>query len=281
MDTPNSQDPRYAFHRALTESFKGHRLLLSLIALLFCFGLILGAFAAARYCSPFVGHGLRLFSAFMALALLMPVGALLCRGYQREKEGKEIAWRALIRESMDTLLGTTYFAVPPLLVCAAFLLFLSCCRVLFSLPGIGKLLSTVLAFVPFLVYLSLLLLAAVVIATLFFVIPEWAQREKNQLKTLKSSYQRLAQNPYTALKLLFIASAPAALVAYTGFHAAQMSLHALPHSKPHEMIHLIHKGLVMLPITVLLAPPLSFFFNFAVESRSAMEQSHDTVRETL
>lgn len=262
----NLSDIQFSFNRAFKNSFsfKKNFFVFSVLALcgvfiVFCQGLRLNA------TNNWVSMSLIFLPFFLCSGILLAMGIILIRLYHDEVKQKEISYRALIAKSWEILLGASYFSIPIILIYLLLWMLLGIFVLLEEIPGAGAFFSAILSFAPFLLNLATLILCLLVVGLLFFVTPILALKGLSKTAVASSLLNRLRADAFSNLLLLVIGTLPLLTSFLLLLATAYLTTRFCePCSHPVQLT--LQMFFIMIPFVALLAPFLTFFYNFAVES---------------
>ena len=254
------------FQRALAASLSMRKAQIAFGGLTLCGLLDICMHGTALQSSAWTRQSLGFVTVLLTIGLLMPLGVILVRAYYNEVKGQAVDFWAVTKESADILLGTSYFSVPPVLAYVVLWMGLGIFQLIASIPALGAVLATLLAFVPFFLYLGALALCLAAVAGLFFIIPSVALGGAGQWKAVQEAWKRLERDPFTQVGLFALAVLPVAGCLALLLVAAKMTLTMAVWTSSNPIFSLAHGFFVMIPFMALLAPAVTFFFNFATEA---------------
>ncbi len=258
-------DLRQIFNRALSRAFSRKKFMLLFPVLVVCGLSIVFCRVLAFGASKWVGLSLMFLPVFLSSGILLGVGVLLARIYYREHKGMEPAYIKVLKQSAQLLVGVSYLSLPLLL---AYLILWTCLGVFYLLkeiPGVGDVISVVLAFAPFLLVLGSLLLCISSLFILFFATPYIALKDGVLLTLGEEMFARFRSDPFTNICLFVVGITPLVVITTVLILAAFMTgLHFSP--TPQLLTIALQWFFIMLPFCALLTPGITFFFNFATEA---------------
>jgi len=264
-------DIQFIFNRAFSKSFHMKKLLLVFVALALC-GVLVVFF---RGLAVNAGHWLILSLSFLPIFLcsgfLLSTGILLIRIYHDEIKNKPIKYGDIFAKSWEVILGSSYFSVPIILVYLLIWMLLGIFFLLRDIPSFGQFFAVILAFAPFLINLSSLLLCLLNFALLFFVAPVIALKGFNKIQISKSLVSRLENDPFSNLFFVLISVLPLFLVVLILSIAAFLT-GTICYACEQPIYTVLQWFVIMIPFTALLSPAIVFFFNFAAEAHVLMQK---------
>ncbi|QZA59005.1 hypothetical protein [Candidatus Rhabdochlamydia porcellionis] len=208
------------------------------------------------------------FLPFFAIGILgLSLGVLLIRLYHDEiKEGK-INYRKTFSLSKRVMVEIAYLGMPLIIGYLILWTILGLFYLIKALPKIGWALGVFLSFGPFLLFLSMIFLIVLFLILFFFLTPIVALRQCLPKEWIKYMLNRISHSLLTNFVLFIISAIPVGCILGLLMISLNMT-HAFYFSSanPLDLV------LIMLPIAVLLAPGVIFFFQFAAESHILMMQ---------
>ena len=260
-------DIEFSFNRALRLSFSIKKLLFVFVVLWCCgFGLLL--------CRSF---GLQTqdwlmlnwnFLPFFAIAILgLSLGVLLVRLYNDEIKERKMDYRKTFSLSKRVMVEIAYLGMPLIIGYLILWTILGLFYLIKELPKVGWALGVFLSFGPFLLFLSMVCLFVLFLILFFFLTPIVALRDCLPKEWIKCMLSRMSHFLLTNF-ILFIFSV-ISVGCFLGLLVFSLDMtHAfyLSSANPLDLV------LIMLPVSVLLAPGVVFFFQFAAESHILMIQ---------
>ncbi len=231
---------------------------------------ILIVFCRALACeasSDWVAMSLVFVPVLLSSGVLLALGVLLIRIHIHEAKGLHLGFRRLLTGSIDLIMGTSYLSIPPILAYLCLWIVLGFFYLLREIPGIGDFFSVVLAFGPFLLVFSSLLLCLCNLALLFFVAPAAAFQPYKRMSLAKKIFSLFQGRILSSAALFLLALLPILLVVGLLILSAVLT-NAAP-EKPLSIA--LEWFFVMLPFCAVLTPAVVFFFNFAAESYQLLQ----------
>lgn len=218
-----------------------------------------------------MGLSLTFLPIFITGSILLGLGVLLIRVYHDEMKNRKISYKEVVVKSWDLTLNASYFALPIILVYMVLWLLLGVFVLLAQIPGAGYFFSTILCFIPFLIYVATLVLCIINVLLLFFLAPIFALKGMDRMVITGLLMKRLMGDAFSNILLLVVALFPAAVFAGLLSIAALLTGPLCMSEEP-GMQNTLASFFMMLPFTALLAPAVAFFFNFAAESHILMQK---------
>lgn len=263
----NWNDIEFSFNRALRLSFSMKKLLFVFVVLWCCgFGLLLCKSLGLQ-----TQDWLMLnwnFLPFFAIGILgLSLGVLLIRLYHDEIKERKINYRKTFSLSKRVMVEIAYLGMPLIIGYLILWTILGLFYLIKTLPKIGWALGVFLSFGPFLLFLSMIFLIVLFLILFFFLTPIVALRECLPKEWIKYMLSRMSNSLLTNFVLFIISVIPVGCILGLLMISLNMT-HAfyLSSANPLDLV------LIMLPIAVLLAPGVVFFFQFAAESHILMMQ---------
>ena len=257
----NWADIERSFSRAVALSFSKKKMMITFPVLVLCGILVVFCRAIAFGASDWIAMSLAFLPILLSSGVLLALGVLLVRIHIHEVKKLHLDFRRLIAGSLDLIMGTSYLAIPPVLVYLFLWMALGLFFLLREIPGIGDFFSVVLAFGPFLLIFGSLLLCLFNLALLFFVAPAAAFQPFKRTSLTKRIIAMFHGRILSSIALFLLALAPIFLV------VGLLTLSALlAHSSPEKPLSIaIAWFFIMVPFAAVLTPAVIFFFNFAAE----------------
>ena len=265
------QDFERTFLLAWNGAFSRLRLLLAFSALVASGLLFVFCSAISMQASPWVVLSLRFLPFFASSGLLLGAGVLIAKIHFHERKGLKLSLGRLLMGSADLVIGTSYLALPPLLL--YFILWLGMGMVCFlqQLPVLGPFFQVFFSFAPFLILALTLCLGLISLALLFWVAPIAARGALKRLSLVREIALIFTRRPLFAISSFAIACLPLLIIGGILGLSAVMADHTLAAS--HESyLRPLEWFFMMLPFAALLSPPLIFFFQFATLSAEKLER---------
>lgn len=254
-----------AFNRALLFSFSRKKLVLAFPILILCGILAVFCRAVALEASDWIGLSLTFLPILLSSGVLLGLGVLLSKIHYHEVKNLSLSFRRLIAGSLDLMIGTSYLAIPPILIYLFLWILLGLFFLLKEIPGVGNFFSVVLSFGPFLLIFGSLLICLFNLGLLFFVAPAAALQSLKRVSLAKRIISFLKAHLLSAVCLFFFALIPLFFVILLLVVAAWMTNMSFSISS-HPLSVAMEWFFIMIPFSAILTPAVVFFFNFAVES---------------
>ncbi|MGB7128973.1 MAG: hypothetical protein WBD50_07810 [Candidatus Rhabdochlamydia sp.] len=260
-------DIEFSFNRALRLSFSIKKLLFVFVVLWCCgVGLLLCKSLGLQ-----TQDWLMLnwnFLPFFAIAILgLSLGVLLIRLYHDEIKEKKMNYRKTFSLSKRVMVEIAYLGMPLIIGYLILWTALGLFYLIKALPKVGWALGIFLSFGPFLLFLSMVCLVVLFLILFFFLTPIVALRDCLPKEWIKCMFSRMSHSLLTNFILFIISVIPVGCILGLLMISLNMT-HAfyLSSANPLDLV------LIMLPVSVILAPGVVFFFQFAAESHILMMQ---------
>jgi hypothetical protein len=258
-------DIEKSFSRAVLFSFSRMQLLLTFPVLVLCGILTVFCRAIAVGTSSWVAMSLAFLPILLSSGVLLGLGVLLIRIHLHEVKNLHLGLQRLLTGSIDLVMGTTYIAIPPILIYLLLWVVLGIFSLLGQIPGVG----VILAFGPFLLIFGSILLCLFNLAMLFFVAPAAAMQPLKRTSLMKRVALSFQGKMLSSLALFLLALIP------IGFISLLLSLSALltglQLGTEQTLLVAMEWFFIMVPFAAILSPAVVFFFNFAAESYQLLQ----------
>ena len=258
-------DLELCFNRALSYSFTKKKFLAVFLILFLC-GLLFGFCKTLSYgTNQWISMSLFFFPIFLSSGILLAVGIFIIRLYYHEIKNLKLSYRDIFVNSWELIVGTAYLSIPPILIYLLLWVFLGIFILLKQIPVIGEFFGVILAFAPFLIILSSLLLVFVSLIILFFITPAIALGEKEKFHFSKNVFSSLKENVFRNLIFFFTSIFPLAFL--IGMLSYASYLTGLSYVSYENFLSIsISWFFLMVPFCFFMTPFIIFFFNFGAES---------------
>lgn len=264
-------DVAMLFNRALTGTLSVNKWLLT-FAVLAITGLIVIFFRGlALHGGGWMGLSLTFLPILITGSILLGLGVLLIRIYHDEMKRRDISYKEVLSKSWNLMLNASYFALPVILVYLVLWLLLGVFVLLAQIPVAGYFFSAILCFIPFVLYVGILVLCVINVLMLFFLAPIFALKGMDQMVITGLLMKRVMGDAFSNVLQLLVALFPALLIGVLLSIAAALT-GSLCVAEDQMMQNVLVSFFVMLPFTALLAPAIIFFFNFAAEAHIFMQK---------
>lgn len=258
-----------SFSRAIAHAFSKRKLAIAFPVLVVCGILTVFCRAAAFHASPWIAMSFAFLPILLSSGLLLALGVLLIRLHLHEVKGLSLSFRRLITGSADLIMATSYLSIPPVLAYLVLWMVLGLFFLLGEIPGIGTFFSVVLAFGPFLLIFSSLLLCLFNLGLLFFVAPAAAFQPLKRISFAKRTLALFQGRILSSAALLLLALLP--IVFVSGLLSLSALLTNLNLAPEASLTVAFEWFFIMLPFCAILTPAVVFFFNFAAESYQLLQ----------
>lgn len=265
-------DIAFIFNRALSLTFSKKKCLLVFVLLALAGLFVVFFHGLAFHAGEWVRLSLTFLPIFLCGGILLGLGILLIRIYHHEIKKREFSYSQIAKQSLELILGATYFAIPIILCYLILWLLLGVFVLLGEIPGIGPFFNVILSFAPFLINLGTLVLCWGSLLLLFFIAPIIALRGMDQAVVLNLLLNRLKGDYFSNGLLLAIALVPMITILIFLFGAAWMTGHLYFVDKS-SVQNILSWFFIMLPFTAVMTPAVIFFFNFAAEAHVLVQKS--------
>lgn len=270
-------DIQRIFNRALKHTFFLKKILIISVVLALCGVLEVFFLSLATHAGKWMMMSLTFVPLFLCTGVLISAGIWLIRVYHDEIKGKIVNYSEILSRSWEVIIGASYFAIPVLISYLLLWMLLGIFMLLKSVPGIGDFFVAVLAFAPFLLNVSSLLLCVISLLLLYFVTPIVALKGINRMQLANVFTKRFQADVFTNLLLGGIAILPL-FICIGILSAAAILTESMCLTCEKPVYNAVQSFFVMIPFTALLSPAVIFFFNFAAESHVLMK-SHEQVSQ--
>jgi hypothetical protein len=261
-----------AFNRALFYTCSKTKLLLVYVVILAC-GLLTVFFRGlAAQAGSWTLLSLTFLPLFFSVGLLLSMGILLVRIYHDEVKQKPVDYWSTAIKSWDTIAGAAYFFIPILLGYLALWIIFAIYMLLKAVPGIGEFVGVILAFVPFVLHLSILALVVISWTILFFVSPLIALRSMDKVRMVGGLLHRIRNDPFSNLILAALGLVPMAIFGAFAFLALYLT-ESVCFSCLGPMERVLENFFILIPFAAILTLPTIFFFNFAAEAHILLQKN--------
>lgn len=261
------------FNRAIYGSFGKGKMLLTFVILLLCGVLAVFFRGVAVAAGPWLALSLTFIPIFLCAGVLFSLGILLIRAYHDEIKAGSASYRQIMGKSWDVVIGSSYISVPIVLCYLLLWMLLGLFVLLSEIPTVGAVFSVLLAFAPFLINLSSIVLILLNLALLFYAAPILALKGFNQIRVSRILYSRFKKDVFSNVLLITISLAPLTVLLVI-LSVALMMTHALCTACSTPTQTVLTWFVTMIPFTAALTPAVVFFFNFSAESHVLMMKKH-------
>lgn len=260
-------DIEFSFNRALRLSFSIKKLLFVFVVLWCCgFSLFLCQSLGLQ-----TQDWLMLnwnFLPFFAIGILgLSLGVLLIRFYHDEIKDRKRNYQKIFSLSRKVMIEIAYLGMPLIIGYLILWTVLGLFYLIKALPKVGWALGVFLSFGPFLLFLSMVCLVVLFLILFFFLTPIVALRDCLPKEWIKCMLHRMSHSLLTNFVLFAISVIPVGCILGLLMISLDMThTFYLSSANPLELVF------IMLPVAILLAPGVVFFFQFAAESYILMMQ---------
>lgn len=265
------------FNRSLRLSFSKRKWLLVFPILCLCGLITVICRIISFHAGQWVQMSVTFLPVFLCSGLLLGAGIILIRIYHHQVKGLKINYFETIKKSKALFLGVSYLAIPLIFSYLILWMALGFFYLLRAIPSIGDILSSVLAFGPFLLVLGSIVLSLINLLILFFVTPAAALKSNIGLELAKKIVRDLKNSPFQTFLLSLVGLVPLFLVAAMLCLAAIVT--QLMYIETQHGFSIALKWLfMMVPFCALLSPSVVFFFNFSAECYAHMHKKQQITR---
>lgn len=265
------KDIEKSFNRAVLHSLTKRKLWITFPVLALCGVLIVFCRAVAFEVEGWMALAFVFLPILLSAGILMALGIFLMRIYYHEVKEYKVSYKEIFKGSWTLITGTSYLSVPFILIYLLLWVVLGVFMLLRQIPAVGDFIAPIMAFAPFLLIFSSIMLCLVSLVFLFFLTPALAFGTKEKFHFARSCFVGLRHNLFAGFLSFIVAMLPiivvvgflvlAAVVTKLSFLVAQSSLSLV-----------VGWFFIMLPFCACLTPCVTFFFNFAAEIYHALKQ---------
>ena len=208
---------------------------------------------------------------FISSSILIALGIVLIRGYHNEIKQRPVPYWKIITDSWEVLLSSSYCFFPFIAAYLIMWVVLGLFFLLREIPLIGDFFGVVLAFGPFLLMLGSFVLLMLCVYMLFALAPLFALRTfpKNLLVPYILTVVR--EGLLQRIVFLILAAIPVAAISALLWQSAKMTA-AIYFVQESHMQMILQWFFIMPPFALILAFPVTFFFNMAAEAHIAIQK---------
>ncbi|MGL4540352.1 MAG: hypothetical protein ACRCU0_05185 [Candidatus Rhabdochlamydia sp.] len=262
-------DIEICFNRALRLSFSIKKLLFVFIVLWCCGFTLLLCKSLGSETQEWLMLNWSFLPFFTLGILALSLGVLLIRLYHDELKGKRINYGKTFTLSKRVMVEIAYLGMPLIIGYLTVWTILGLFYLIKELPQVGWTLGVFLSFGPFLLFLSVVCLVVLFFLLFFFLTPIVALRDCLPREWIKYMLIRISRSVFTNFMLFVVAVIPLACILGLLKISLEMThTFYLSSTNPLDLV------LIMLPVSILLAPGVVFFFQFAAESHILMIQRY-------
>ena len=259
------QDLPKCFNSSIEKSFSRKKFFLVFPVLILCGLFIVFCRALAFGSSTWITMSMVFLPIFLSFGILLSLGVVLIRIYYHEMKQVKFSFNQLIIRSWRVIVGTSYLSVPTILIYLLLWVFLGIFLLLKEIPYFGPVIGVILAFAPFVIILSSIILVFVNIGLLFFISPFIALKAHGKMDFTKEFFSHFKNNVFSYLLFFIVALLPIGIIlAILSLTALLTNLHYLVAS--HVLSITLQWFFIMLPFCAFATPCVIFFFNFAAET---------------
>lgn len=262
-------DIGFCFDRALQLSFSLKKLFFVCIVLWCCGFTLLLCKSLGLHAQEWLMLNWNFLPFFSIGILGLSLGVLLIRFYHDELKDKKINYAKTFSLSKEVMIEIAYLGMPLIIGYLALWTILGLFYLIKALPKIGWTLGVFLSFGPFLLFLSMVCLIVICFILFFFLTPIVALRTCLPKEWIKCMLIRIKSSLFTNLILLVLSVIPVGCILSLLMISWQLTnTFYLSPDNPLDLV------LVMVPVSIFLAPGVIFFFQFAAESHVLMIQKY-------
>lgn len=254
-----------SFNRALQDSISKKKILFTCPLLILC-GLI---FVICRTIAMNSGSWIKLFLGFfpffLSFGVLLGAGVVLIKAYYAEQKKEEHSFKKIILQSYQMIMNIAYLALPFIMAYIAIWIVLGIFYLLKSIPFLGSLLGPMLAFIPFMLILTAMLLGLSTVFFLFFATPEAALKTGLKWILIKKTAVRVKKSLFTDLISILLSLIPL-FISLGLLYGSSWIVSTIFFEGASEVSFAFESLFMMIPFCFLLTPSVIFFFNFSAES---------------
>lgn len=263
------KEVEFIFNRALSYTFSRKKLCFTAVILIACGMIIVLCRTLAAKANEYLTLSLTFLPIFFCTSVLLALGILLIRIYHHEVKKLQVSYTQTISHSKSLLIDVAYLSMPLVLVYFSLWTLLGIFYLLKGIPLLGNILGMIFSFGPFLLLLCFFIVSFLSVLVLFFVTPCISLKSTIHFETIVTVWKRLKFNPFSNFSLLFLGLVP--LFFLTGLMALSAILTGKSYFEAEKTIEVGFQWFfIMLPFSILLAPAVIFFFNFAAECHALM-----------
>ncbi len=202
---------------------------------------------------------------FVTIGLLMGGGVILTRVYHDQVKQRPVDYSQVAMGSWQIIV--TAFSLNMLILFGFVVLWmaLGIFHLFIAVPLLGPLFSVILAFGPFLLYVTALILVIGAICMTFFVTPILALRAARKGKISQTIRERLKADIFSNTVQVVIALLPLLLSLSLGLAAGCFAKYA-GFISPNPFHASMQWFFILIPFMALVTPATVFFFNLAFEA---------------
>lgn len=261
----NLKELEKCFTRAFWLSFSKKKGLLVFPILVLCGTLCVFFKALALDAKGWISMSLIFLPILFTSGILLGLGVLLIRMYYHEVKDIPFSFRKIIKSSWQVVSGTVYLSVPSLILYFVLWIMLGIFVLLKEIPGIGSFIGIILAFGPYILILSSLLLCLFNVGLLFFVTPWVGLNAFNKLREWDGILVKVKKQLFAHFFFFLVAIFPMGLMAALLYGAAVLT--DIGYLVGQHTFSIAMKWFfMMVPFALFLTPAVIFFFNLAAEA---------------
>ncbi|ANH78821.1 hypothetical protein [Candidatus Chlamydia sanziniae] len=246
---------------ALKKIFNKQRFLF-VFSSLCCFGFVFALFLQLCFqLAPNISLSMLGLGAFFCAFNIICASAIIAQFLlKQESRNEKSSFSLALKTNWKSLWLSLLISMPFFVAAVTVVTVLVLSTFLSALPCIGKLLYTLLIFIPYLSATALILLFLGAFASLFFCIPALNEHEDmDYMKLLKCFEGNILQQFIGVV----IAVLPLALCSWLALDSFYLMTHLVGIADTHTWSFLMQILILTIPIALILTPAVAFFFNFS------------------
>ncbi|SPN74133.1 hypothetical protein C10C_1001 [Chlamydia serpentis] len=241
-----------------------------------CFGFIFALFL--KLCSR-LAPGISLSTVglgafFCAFSIICASAVIVQFLLYKELEGENSKISFAVKKTWSSLWLSLLVSMPFFIGMILVVTLIMLSSFLGSLPWVGKLLHTLLIFIPYLSATALILLFLGAFACLFFCIPALQNQEEFDYMKLLRCFEGNVLRQFIGV---IIALVPLGLSSWLALDSFYLMTHLVGIADIHTWSFLAQVFVLIIPIALILTPAVAFFFNFSFGFYIAKQQAKRTL----
>lgn len=253
------------FLRAWKHTFTRKKFFIVFPILVLCGILIVFCRAMALNASKWIAMSMIFLPIFLVSGVLLALGVLLNKIYFDEIKGLKIEYKKILGSYWEVIIGTSYLAIPSILVYLLMWMVLGLFILFRQIPAIGDFFGVIFTFLPFLLILGSIALIVLNVSLLFFVTPHIVFSLKGKWQWIQTIMGHLRQHFLRDGLLFFLGVFPLIIgITILTLAAVITDLGYLQATNASAVV--LEWFFIMIPFAFFLTPCVLFFFNFACES---------------
>jgi len=253
------------FNRALSLSFSRKKWLLVFPILALC-GLLIVIFRTISLAAgDWIQLSLVFLPIFITAGILSALGLVLIEMYRHDVAGEKVEFSKVIKKLLPLFWGAAYLIIPLIFAYLILWMALGIFYLLRAIPMAGPLIGAIFSFGPFLLVLGSIALGIFTLLGLFYLPPAAAMKGEMSKDLFKSVVKKIRTNPFQMCVPFLFALFPLLLVIGVLSLAAVVT-HMMYITTAGGLSIVLKWFFMMLPFCALLAPVVTFFFHFSLET---------------